>query len=457
MIHATEILSRFAANLRYEDIPAQAVMETKFYIADYLAACFAGRRVNGRFSGAVSEIFTDMSGKPEADVLFARERLPAMNAAFMNAVYAHGADMDDGNRKAMGHIGAHVLSAVFALAQTLEVSGKDVITAVTVGYEVYNRVSAAAQPGLVHRGFHSTGTAGAIACGAACAKLLGLGQDGIYHAMALCAVQASGLMLIAESGQACKPLNPANAARTGVFSAKLAAAGIAGSRNPLESEKGWFHAMSDTIDESMIEDGLGSAFTICESYLKPYPSCRHTHCGIEAALRIREKLIAARGAFDAQALRAVRVHIYDNAIRIAGQIQIPATTEDAKFSIHYSLATALARGRFGLEEILVSDIPDDVRSLIGRIELIPDPSMEDRRAGIRGARVEVLMADGAVFDKAVMIPKGDAENPFTREDLIGKMAACMAPDYDQAGVERVLAHVWALDGAERFTSVKMFL
>ena len=88
------------------------------------------------------------------------------NAAFMNAVYAHGADMDDGNRKSAGHIGAHVISSVFALGEKLGVTWKDIIVAINVGYEFFNRIAGAAQPGLYNRGFHSTGIAGAMACGA---------------------------------------------------------------------------------------------------------------------------------------------------------------------------------------------------------------------------------------------------------------------------------------------------
>ena len=216
MIHATKILSEFAYKLKYEDLPSEVTQTTKKYIADYYAAAFAGIKVNRQFNDAVGEVILDMGGKAECDFIFSSERIPAPNAAFMSACYAHGADMDDGNRKAMGHVGAHVISAVLTLAQTLPVSGKDIITAINVGYEVYNRVAAAVQPGLVHRGFHSTGTAGAIACGAASAKLMGMDEEGIYNTMALSAIQASGLIIIAESGQCCKPINPANAAKTGI-------------------------------------------------------------------------------------------------------------------------------------------------------------------------------------------------------------------------------------------------
>ncbi len=424
MTHVTELLSRFIADLKYEDIPKSVVETTKLYILDYYAACFAGLKVNRKFNRIMEELLFDSGGKEEASVLRSDVKLPVGNAAFLNAVYAHGADMDDGNRKAMGHVAAHVMSAVFALAETLHVTGKDIITALNVGYEVYNRTAAAVQPGLVRRGFHSTGTAGALACGAAAAKLLGLGEEGIYNAISLCAVQSGGLMLITESGQGCKPINPANAARVGILSAQMAQKGIETPVYPLESRKGWFHAMSDAVDITALTHGLGQVFTISDSYLKPYPSCRHTHCGIEAALQIRKKLLERFGTIDPRELKSILIYIYPNAIRVAGNIPLPRTDEDTKFSIHYALAVALLRGRFTLEDLYVADLEPELYDIIGKISILSDESMENTALGIRGARVCLECSDGTVYEEYVPIPKGDAANPMTPEELHHKLAVC---------------------------------
>lgn len=417
------VLSRFASGLSFSSLPSQTVETTKMFLADYCAACFAGIRVNRTFNEAIRPIVEESSSRGAASVFMSEQKLPPENAAFMNAIYAHGADMDDGNRKAMGHVAAHVISAVLAVAENLgEKTWEDVLTAINVGYEVYNRVGAMAQPGLVHRGFHSTGTAGAVACGAACAKLMGLDEDGIYSAMGIGAIQASGLIIIAESGQSCKPINPANAARTGILSAKLAAAGIKGPDYPLESQKGWFHAMTDEIHYEMMND-LGRTFTICESYLKPYPSCRHTHCGIEAAIHIRQEMI--RRGLDIKDIKELTLYIYPNAIQIAGQIKIPVTVDEAKFSIHYSLAMALATGNYSLDE-LEQQPADATRRLVNKIELVSDTSMEDTASGIRGAKLVAEFYDHTKAEYTVLLPKGEAANPFTWDDMERKLDACMA-------------------------------
>lgn len=450
MIHATKLLSEFSYKLKYEDLSQEVVETTKKYIADYYAACFAGIKVNGEFNKAVYDVMLDMGGKEECDFIFSNEHIPAPNAAFLSACYAHGADMDDGNRKAMGHVGAHVISAVLTLAQTLDVSGKDIITAINVGYDIYNRVASAVQPGLVHRGFHSTGTAGAIACGAACAKLMGMSEEGIYNTMALSAIQASGLIIVAESGQCCKPVNPANAAKTGIISARIIAKGIKSSAYPLESKKGFFHAMSDEVDESMITDGLGESFTICESYMKPYPSCRHTHCAIECVLDIRNRLPQNAK------IKKVNVYIYKNAIDIAGQIKVPSVDGDAKFSIHYSLATALLRGHFGLDDLDVSKLDSELLGVIESTELIEDASMENRDDGIRGCRVLVILDDGREYEKTVLIPLGDAANPLSWDDIREKLRLCSSGIIDEKQRETLLNNIFKLEQIESLSTINLY-
>ena len=450
MIHCSEILSEFAYNLKFTDLSEEVVDTTKRYIADYYAASFAGIKVNGTFNDAVIDVITEMGGKQECDYIYSDVRLPAANAAFLSACMAHGADMDDGNRKAMGHVGAHVISVALTLCQTLNVTGEDIITAINVGYEIYNRVAAAVQPGLVHRGFHSTGTAGAIACGAVAAKLMGMDKEGIYNTMALSAIQASGLIIIAESGQSCKPINPANAAKTGILSAKIISRGVKSSDYFLESKKGYFHAMSDEVDTKMITDGLGEIFTITESYMKPYPSCRHTHCGIECALDIRKRMP------DNAKIKNVKVYIYKNAIDIAGQIKVPKVSDDAKFSVHYSLAVALLKGHFNLGDLDISDMSDELLAVIDNIELIVDQTMEDRDKGIRGSRVVVTAEDGSEYEKTVLIPLGDAANPLTWADLEDKLSACSEGLLSKENQKKLLLNIRNLPKLHKIDTINLY-
>ncbi|WP_270395279.1 MmgE/PrpD family protein [Mediterraneibacter massiliensis] len=445
----TKTLSKFIYELEYSDLSAQVIETTKLYIADYYAALAAGIWINKEFNEKVTRLILDTGGVKEASVFMTTKKIPVEQAAFLNALYAHGADMDDGNRKAMGHTAVSVMSAVFAIAEKSEASGQDIITAINAGYEVCNRVAAAAQPGLAHRGFHSTGTAGALGAAAACAKLMKLNEKEIYSAISLAAVQSSGLILVSESGQCCKPINPANAAKTGVFSAKLAELGIDTPKKPLESDKGWLHAMSEHVDIKEITETLGKIYTIAESYLKLYPACRHTHCVIDAALALR-KHICEKQFVDK--IEKIDISIYENAIRYTGTIKYPKSSGEAKFSLYYAFAKAFLVGRYGFDEIEEPVISVEEKALIDKINLIPDNTYEDKRRGIRGAKVVLTTTDGKVFEEVVTIPKGEAGNPVFWEEIGMKVKTCFAKE-PAINYKNVIKYIQNFEKLQKYHSI----
>ena len=387
-------------------------------LLDFFAAMFAGYKQNKQFANEVETVVLNQGGIAESTVLFKEYKVPARSAAFLNSLYGHGAELDDGNKKAMGHVGVHIIPAVISLAEAENKSMDEVMVAIVSGYEAYIRISSAAQPGMVNRSFHSTGFAGAPACAVACAKLLGLNAEGIESAMSLACTMASGLLTYSESQQMIKPINPAKAAETGVFAARLAQRGIKGPENCLEGPHGWFKAVTDIVEESIITERFDHLL-IHDCYFKLYPSCRHTHCGIEAAINLYNVI-----KYTKKSIENVNVYIYPNAIKLAGQIKYPVDTDETKFSIYYTLACALIFGEYGVDYMKPPRCDEKVCELIEKIHLIPDESMEVRERGIRGTRIEVTMSDGDVFSNTVLVPKGDPENPLSREDIIRKLKTC---------------------------------
>ena len=400
-------------------------------IIDFFAAAFAGYKQNRKFNEAVEKVVYGQGGAEESCVFFQGKKYPARIAAFMNAVYGHGAELDDGNKKAAGHAGVHLIPAVFALAEKLGSSKEDVLTALAGGYEAYIRISSAAQPGLVARGFHSTGMAGTLACAAACARLYHLDAQGIEDAIALATTMTGGLLSYGDSRPAIKPLNPGKAAENGVFAAMLANAGVQGPTEALEGPNGWFHAVTDQVHEEYLR-GSGHLL-LHDCYFKLYPSCRHTHCGIEAAVHLS-------GRVDPAEIDKIRVHIYPNAIKLAG-IRYPKDQDETKFSIYYTLACALRNGKYGIADMDPPNLSEDIVALIGKTELIPDETMEDRARGIRGARLEIVKKNGETVEETVLVPKGDPEKPLTRADIIEKLKVCAQGQADEALLKRLVDEI----------------
>lgn len=418
-------------------------------LTDYFAAAYAGYKQNREFNEAVKRVICEQGGKAESAVLFSNSKLPARSAAFINSLYGHGAELDDGCRIAMGHIGVHVIPSVLALAEAEMKSQEAIMLAIAVGYEACIRISAAAQPGMVNRGFHSTGMAGGIACAAACAKLLDLDASQIESAMSLASTMSGGLLTYSESRQMIKPINPAKAAETGVFAARLAKSGVKGPLHFLEGPHGWFHAVADSVDESMISKDFGHLL-MHDCYFKLYPSCRHTHCGIEAAINIHREV-------SIHTIQQINIYTYPNAIKLAGQIQYPQNSDETKFSIPYTAAVALLYGEYGVDYMDTKEILPKVKELIGKIQLISDPSMENLKKGIRGARIEVLMSGGRKVSNTVLIPKGDPENSLSDQDLDIKLRICAKNIVSERVIRQLTETISEFGSGDSFSIQKCFM
>ncbi len=437
-------LTKELANSLFEiqELTERDADQLKTLILDFFAAAYAGYRCNRSFNHAVERVLFSQGGRRESCILFQKHKYPARTAAFINSVYGHGAELDDGNKKAGGHAGVHIIPAVFALADRLMCSSNDVFLALATGYEAYIRISSAAQPGMINRGFHSTGMAGTLASAAACSRLYHMETEGIENAIALATTMSGGLLSYGDSRPEIKPLNPGKAAENGVFAASLANEGIQGPSEALEGPNGWFHAVTDKVEKSFLKPS--DHLLLHECYLKLYPSCRHTHCVIDAGIDLHGKVSIEK-------IEKINVFTYPNAIKLAG-LRVPRNPDETKFSIPYTLACALSQGTYGIESMEPGRLTPEILNLIRKTELIVDPEMEDRMKGIRGARVQILMRDGEAIEETVSIPRGEPERPLSKEDLEEKLIVCAQSESDSEMLNSLIWAVRNLDKDERFSN-----
>lgn len=414
--------------------------QIKIILIDYFAAACAGYKLNREFNRKIESLICRQDSAQESYVFLHNRKYPAEMAAFMNAVYCHGAELDDGNKKAAGHVATHIIPAVFALADKLGSSNNDVMIAIATGYEAYIRISAAAQPGLVKRGFHSTGMAGTLACAAACARLYHLDASGIENAVALATTMTGGLLSYGDSRPEIKPLNPGKAAENGLFSSMLANEGIQGPSESLEGPHGWFHAVTDEIHEGFLKGT--NRLLLHECYFKLYPSCRHTHCCIDSAIRLHHVVAMNE-------ISKINVYIYPSAIELAG-VKIPKNRDETKFSIPYTLARALSNGKYGIEDMDLTGLTSTIKNIINKINLISDQTMENREKGIRGAKVEILLNNGDKKETTTFVPKGDPENPLCKEDIINKLFLCAENIVDKKSLAKLVQKINQIEENERF-------
>lgn len=437
-------LCEYIADLQFESIPKEVVDYTELLIADHYISAVAGHTYNARFNQPLVEIVNEESSEGKATVLFQKKKLRAGAAAMINAVYCHGADIDDGHREAEAHPGVAVIASVLALAEEIGATGMDALTSVVAGYEVFIRVAKSILPSHLWRGFHTTGTVGTIASAAACAKLLHLDCTGIEKAISLAATQTAGLLIVCESGQASKPINPGRAAQTGILCAKLASKGSDAPDNIFESKKGFTHAFSDDYKPKALVDRLGVYYEIMDTYVKLYPSCRHTQATIEAL----KKCIAENGPIsDAE---KIDIHTYPIAVDIVGYNREPKTIGDVKFSIPYTAACIAMYGDYTLENLAhFAEEREKVIQFIERINVIPEDKYDDIPNGIRGAEVYVLLRDGSYCSAMVPIARGEGEDRIDWKMLENKaVSSCKKMTKDN--IVELLGFCKRISGMKQF-------
>ncbi|MBQ9686921.1 MAG: MmgE/PrpD family protein [Oscillospiraceae bacterium] len=446
----SRVFARFIAGLRYEDLPEAVVTETKRRILDFVAAAYAGRKINGALNDAIGEVLEEMGGAPQSTVLFTQKKYPAANAAFANAAYGHGADMDDGHKTAMGHPDVTIVPPVFALAEARGLPMTDVITAIVAGYEMYVRLGNAVMPSLFNRGFHGTGVIGAVAASTACGKLLGYDEDTLHKAISLGALHAAGLFNVSDSGQMTKPVNPAHASHSGVISALLAGKpGVVPPQDPFEGPKSFFHAFADEVNPDALTDGLGKKYMITTAYIKLYPACRHLHPAVDAGIDIYRS-----GQLDLDKLEKIIIYTYAASIKSVGNIRYPASEDDAKFSIFYALACAMTTGNYSFRDLAgTAELSDDARRIIGLTEVELDPACEDRAKGIRGSRLELCYSDRDNVVVDIQLPKGEPESPLSEADMRGKLAMCTEEYLSQADQDRLYDAIMGITPETRVADI----
>lgn len=425
-------LSRHFTHLRFDSLPGGQVGQMKRLISDYLGVALAGARTDsGRIAG---DFVVEVGGTPHATVLGRRERVPAMHAAFANAVSEHSIELDDVDEKALFHYGPPVVSAALAVGQWRRASGTQLLTATLAGCEMLARLSRATNPALRDRGFHTTPTCGVFGAAVAASHLLGLTTEQMTCALGLAGAQSSGLMeMYGPSMQ--KRVNPGPAARDGVTAAMLASMGYTGADTIFEGERGFGAAFSGQLDLDELVGELGSRTPVIVEH-KAYSAARPIHNAIDCALELRGRLPGPLAE-----IRSIVVsrhpdwadyHLNDR----------PSTYHEAQVSLPYSVAAALTFGAALPAQYADEHLRDrDLQALTRRVTVQKD----DRLPRGVSCRTMITLADGTTLESQVDDPKGSVGNPLTEDELADKFRMLTQPLLSTQRADAVLGAVADLE------------
>jgi len=418
----TAALAHFAAGLRYDDIPDAVVRKTEDLLVDWFGSAVAGhgsRPVESitRFAGQMGWAGGTGGhplGQGGAEVLIQRQLNSPYLAAMANAAASHVAEQDDVHNGSVFHPATVVFPPAVAMAQALGRSGRDLLVASVVGYEVGIRVGEFL--GRSHyRVFHTTGTAGTLAAAAAVGHLLALDAQQMQHAFGSAGTQSAGLWEFLRTAADSKQLHTAHAAATGLMSAYLAKDGFTGAADIFDGPQGMAAGMSSDADPARLVDGLGARWVTAETSFKYHASCRHTHPAADALL-----LVMREHGLKPEDLAAVQTHVHQGAIDVLGPVVSPSTVHQSKFSMGTVLALVAQFGHAGLAEFDEHFLSETTRQLRDRVSMSLDAEVDGAYPRRWIGKVTVHTTDGRVFQGRVDEPKGDPGNTLSRDEITAK-------------------------------------
>lgn len=407
----TRMLAEYASNVRFEDLPDEVVEFTKLCILDWYGSALAGKDEKPILS--ILELTQEWGGKEQA-TLITGGKSSIGNACLVNAAASHIVELDDIHKSSIIHAGTVVIPAAAAVAEAYGLSGKDLITAVAVGYEICYRIGEAVSPSHYYY-WHNTATCGTFGSAAAVAKLLNLNVEQTMYALGNAGSQAAGLWEFIEDGANTKQLHTAKAAYNGVLAALLAKKDFTSASRILEGRRGFFNAMSEKYDSEKITKNLGKEYKIIENSFKIHASCRHTHPAMDCVQAIMKE-----NCLSYEHIQNISILTYQTVLNITDNPN-PETVYASKFSSQFCSALIALKGSASIidynEEILQSP---EVRELMKKVTVAVDPYYENAYPEKWGAKVVITLNDGSIFCKATDYPKGDPEKPASREELIKK-------------------------------------
>lgn len=381
-----------ALNLRFTDLDAPTVRRAKHRVLDLFGCAIGGKR--GENARALIELAATTGGIPEATVLGTTTQIPAREAALVNAVVARMFDFEvmtavvEGLEVASHHTPTTVMTAL-AMAEKEKSNGQAFLTGMIVGDDFAARTLAAAgldfNDGWDGVPLHATMAAALIA-----ARMRGLNATATRTALGLAADQISGTVQSIWDGGSSWKIQQGTAARNGIYAVELANTGISGMADPLMAPFGLYGQFTPGVARpELLTTKLGTVWH-AEEYFKPYPSCAANHPTIECALALR-----SRAAFDLTAIYGVRLIVPAGTARLfVGKPlqQGPSLHSQHNFSVRFACANALLRGSFRQEHYDPATLAEpSLAAMLAKVELVA------AKAGVRGVRIEVTMADGRIL------------------------------------------------------------
>lgn len=427
---------KFIKEFTYEEAPQEVKEQVKKCVLDLLGAILGGSQTE--VAKLAREFAATFWSGEEASIIPGNETSNSIGATFANAFAANAIDIDDGFRPVKGHPGALVIPAALAVAQWQGKSGKELLEAIIVGYEVGTRA------GIIWHDhypvYHASGAWGSVATAAVTAKLLELEEEQIYHALGMAEYQAPiNPMMRCIDAPAMVKDGIGWGSQVGVTSALMARKGMTGVPSLFGYEE--YHDLIET---------LGEEYNILRLYFKPHACCRWAQPAISGALKLMRK-----HSLNTEDIQKVEVHTFEESARL--WTDPPANSEEAQYNTSYPIAAAIYDGEVGPRQVLADKLDNsEILELMDKIELIADSRFDEDFPEVAKSEVKVTDYEGNTYSSGEVQAKGDWDNPLSDEEIKDKffwLATQLKSKPQAENIFKVISELDNIDDLEELFSL----
>ncbi|HEX2837129.1 MAG TPA: MmgE/PrpD family protein [Phycisphaerales bacterium] len=425
--YLSHTLSEWACGLRYEDLSPRAIECAKLFWYDSFGCALGGSQQEDAHILLAHYKEMNPSGAGASTTFVSGFKTNPVDAAFINNHMVRAMDYNDIYWKADPCHPSDIICGPLALCEALNKSGKDLIVATIIAYEIEQRLCEFGVPGIREYGWHHA-TLTAFAAPMAAGKVLGLSVDQMVQAIGICASRTftPGAVTAGKLTNMKNTVDPW-ATRMGVESALLAKRGYSGPEHMIDGKEGLYAVFGHVqykgapakFDSAMLLDklpkGSGDHYRILDCGMKSFPIEALSHAPLTAMM----KCVKENGIKPAQ-VAEIKVEVIARAADILGDPHKyrPDSKETADHSLPYCMAVGLVDGMVTPLQFKEERVMD--KSLIpvmDKVKVVANDEFEALFPKFQPSRVTITTTDGKSYSKRVDVPKGDPRDPMTAEEI----------------------------------------
>ncbi len=436
--------AEYAVNLKFEDIPEEAVKAAKMFLYDSVGCALGGAKTDD--FKILEETFRDIGGRGECSVIGSDLKTDVRSASLINGLAIRALDYNDVYWKQDPSHPSDLLPAAFCVGEREDRSGKDLIVATVIAYELEMRIMEAAFPGIRELGLHHA-TLTSFVAPVVAGMMLGLDEDKITnavgiagsHSITLGAVTAGTLTMMKNT------VDPM-ATEAGVFAALIAQKGYKGTLPIFEGREGLFEVIGEKWKPEVLTDDLGETFKIVDCSIKPFPSEALTHAPISAVLDL-----VIDNDLSPDDIETIEIYTLQRAAEILADEKkyIIDSRETADHSLPYCIAAAVVNRELTPKQFSPEALKDEkILENVPKVKAKLEPEFETRFPAEQPCKVVIQMKNGKAFEKERAYPKGDPRDQLSTEELQRKfsiLAEGILSEIKQEQVYETINHLENMD------------